>query len=211
MEILQITSEKIKMAEIRDYFQYAMHKCPSYYIAPAPEEGWVPNLYCEWAYEYMWVPIYKENGCWKQRMHLECGSTIFIHHPDLTEDNPTDVALHNALELNNDVYIQYKGKEELEWIGHDLYFYEGGHNSDRDDDSFGGIDVLIHYEVESGYKDAEDSIAKSWTSVYEYKHDALTEFNRLVKGGEYDWVNLYVKGHDEEINSWDNPNPSYED
>ena len=142
-------------------------------------------------------------------MHLECGSTIFIHHPDITEDNPTEVVLWNALDLNNDVYIQYKGKEELEWIGHDIYFYEGSHNSDREDDSFGGIDVLIHYEVESGYKDAEDSICKSWRSIHKYKHEALTEFNRLVKNGGYDYVDLCIKDRDEEVDSWENPNPSY--
>ena len=69
----------------------------------------------------------------------------------------------------------------------------------------------VLYEVESGYKDAEDSIAKSWTEVYEHKHEAVAEYNRLVEGKRYDWVSLWVEGQDEEINYWENPNPSYED
>jgi len=174
------------------------NNCPSYFVAPLddPRIDWEVNWELDGADPFQYWSI-SENGEFKTKIGTVCGNTIWVYHDGIDADHPNPWA-KAMCRKDNEVYIQYKGKEELEWIGHYLRW--------KGDD--GGFDVLELYEVESGYKDAEDSIAKSWTSVH-YQNEAIAEYNRLVKGGEYDYVDLCIKDRDEEYFSWENPNPSY--
>jgi len=47
-----------------------------------------------------------------------------------------------------------------------------------------------NYRVESGYMESEDDYGKGWEEEYPTKIEAMAEYQRLVSGDRYDYVDL---------------------